>query len=322
MKPRILVTRRMPPAVTRRTESLFDAALNPEDRLFGTDGVLERAGGRHGLLICPTERLPADAIARLPDEVKIVATYSVGFEHIDIAAAAARGIVVTNTPDVLTDATAEIAMLLMLAAARRATEGSDMVRQDRWRAWALDMLCGVQLSGKRLGILGMGRIGRATAARARAFGMTIHYHNRSELPPDLAQGATFHADVESLLKVSDFLSLHAPATPETRGLLNAERIALLPPGAVVVNTARGDLVDDEALLAALRSGKLFAAGLDVFAGEPNIHPGYRELENVFLLPHLGSATTETREAMGMTALDNLEAFFAGRPVPNPVTPPR
>ncbi|MEQ8348247.1 MAG: D-glycerate dehydrogenase [Sneathiellaceae bacterium] len=320
MKPRILVTRRMPPAVTRRAESLFDATLNPDDSLYGTDGVLDKAAGHDGLLICPTERLPAAAIGNLPDSIRIVATYSVGFEHIDLPAAAARGITVTNTPDVLTDATAEIGMLLLLAAARRATEGSDLVRQDRWRAWALDMLCGVQLTGKRLGILGMGRIGRAMAARARAFGMQIHYHNRRPLPDDQALGAVYHADPDSLLQVSQFLSLHAPATPETRKILNAARIALLPPGAVVVNTARGDLVDDEALIAALRSGHLFAAGLDVFAGEPAIHPGYRDLENVFLLPHLGSATTETREAMGMKAVDNLEAFFAGRPVPSPVGP--
>lgn len=320
MKPRILVTRRMPPAVTQRAETLFDATLNPYDSLYGTDGVLERAPGHDGLLICPTERLPAAAIAGLPDRIRIVATYSVGFEHIDLAAAAARGITVTNTPDVLTDATAEIGMLLLLAAARRATEGSDLVRQDRWRAWALDMLCGVQLTGKRLGILGMGRIGRAMATRARAFGMQIHYHNRKALPAGQAMGAVYHGEIDSLLQVSDFLSLHAPATPETRKILNAERIALLPEGAVVVNTARGDLVDDEALIAALRSGRLFAAGLDVFAGEPNIHPGYRDLANVFLLPHLGSATTETREAMGMTAVDNLEAFFADRPVPNPVGP--
>lgn len=318
MKPRILVTRRMPEPVTRRAEALFQAALNPEDSLYGTAGVLERAAGHDGILLCPTERMPAEAIAALPPEVRIIATYSVGHEHVDVAAAAARGITVTNTPDVLTDATAEIALLLMLAAARRATEGSDMVRQDRWRGWSLEMLLGVQLTGKRLGIVGMGRIGRATAARARAFGMQIHYHNRQPLPDDLAEGAIFHERLEDLLPVSDFLSLNAPATPQTRHLLNAERIALLPERAVVVNTARGDLVDDEALIAALREGRVFAAGLDVFAGEPNIHPGYRELPNVFLLPHLGSATVETRIAMGMTALDNLEAFFAGRPVPNPV----
>jgi len=318
MKPRILVTRRMPQPVTDRAEALFDVDLNPEDQLYGTEGVLARAAGMDGLLICPTERLPAEAIDALPAGIRIIATYSVGFEHIDLRAAAARNLIVTNTPDVLTDATAEIAMLLLLAAARRATEGSDMVRQDRWRAWALDMLCGVQLTGKTLGIVGMGRIGRATAARARAFGMRIRYHNRAELPADLAGGAVFHADLEDMLPQCDFLSLHAPATPETRHLLNAERIALLPRNAVVVNTARGDLVDDAALIAALREGRLFAAGLDVFAGEPNIHPGYRDLPNTFLLPHLGSATVETREAMGMTALDNLEAFFAGRPVPNPV----
>lgn len=314
-KPTLLVTRRLPKAVEARAARDYDARLNPDDRLLG-DALPVLAAGVDGLLVCPSDRLTAPVVAALPDSIRIIATFSVGYEHIDLEAAKARGIIVTNTPDVLTDATAEIAMLLLLAAARRAHEGEALVREGRWRSWATDLLLGRQLGGKRLGILGMGRIGQATARRARAFGMIVHYHNRRRLPPEVEAGAIFHDDPMALLSVSQFLSLHCPSTPESRKFLNAERIAALPDGAVVVNTARGDLVDDSALIAALRSGKLFAAGLDVFAGEPDIAPDYRGLDNVFLLPHLGSATIETRDAMGFRALDNLDALFAGAKPPN------
>ncbi len=245
--------------------------------------------------------------------------FSVGVDHVDLAAAEARGIIVTNTPDVLTDATADIAMLCLLAAARRGAEGDRLVRTDHWKGWYTTMMLGTHISGKRLGVLGMGRIGRAVAQRARGFGMRIHYHNRSRLDDALEQGATYHETPESLLAVSDFLSINAPSSPQTRKFLNAERIARLPDGAVVANTARGNMVDDDALIAALESGKVAAAGLDVFNGEPSIHPGYRSLDNVFLLPHLGSATHETRDAMGFCCLDNLDAFFSGKPCPTPLT---
>ena len=244
-----------------------------------------------------------------------MATFSVGHEHIDLAACKKRGIAVGNTPDVLTDATADIALLLMLGAARRAYEGERLVREATWGAWGPTSMLGTHVTGKRLGIYGMGRIGQAVAKRARAFDMQIHYHNRTRLAPELEQGAVFHAVAEDILPYSDFLSINAPSSPDTNGFLNAKRIALLPDGAIVVNTARGPLVDDEALIAALKSGKLAGAGLDVFTGEPKIHPGYRPLQNTFLLPHLGSATVETRNAMGFKALDNLDAFFAGRPLP-------
>jgi lactate dehydrogenase-like 2-hydroxyacid dehydrogenase len=258
----------------------------------------------------PWSRGPA-GLMRLPDSVQIIATFSVGYEHIDLEAARDRGMRVTNTPDVLTDATADVAMLLLLAAARRAHEGERMVREDRWHGWKITEMLGVHVSGKRLGILGMGRIGRAVARRARGFDMELHYSNRSRLGPELECGATFHADPEDLLRVSDFLSIHCPASPQTHHFLDRARIALLPRRAVVVNTARGTVVEDEALIEALRSGRLAAAGLDVFEGEPNINPGYRELPNAFLLPHLGSATVETRDAMGFKCLDNLDAHFAG-----------
>jgi lactate dehydrogenase-like 2-hydroxyacid dehydrogenase len=200
----------------------------------------------------------------------------------------------------------------MLGAARRASEGERLVRAQRWRDWSPSFMVGTQVTGKRFGIVGMGRVGQVTARRARGFDMTVHYCNRRRLPPEVEAGATYHGSVEDLLPHCDVLSLHCPATPENVGLLNRERIALLPDGAIVVNTARGAIVDDEALIAALRSGKLTAAGLDVFNNEPDIHPGYRELENTFLLPHIGSATLETRDAMGFRALDNLNEFFAGR----------
>ncbi|MEO5335268.1 MAG: D-glycerate dehydrogenase [Magnetospirillum sp. WYHS-4] len=318
LKPRLLVTRRLPAAVEARASRDYDVRLNADDRPMPADEIVAASMGRDGLIPTLTDRLDAALIGRLPDSVRIVSTFSVGFEHIDLEAARARGIVVTNTPGVLTEATAEIAFLLLLGAARRAWEGESLLRAGAWTGWTPTQLLGTQLTGKRLGILGMGRIGQAVAARGRAFAMTIHYHNRNRLPPDREAGAVFHADPEGLLKVSDFLSLHCPLTPETRHFLDARRLALLPEGAVVVNTARGPVVDDAALVAALRTGRVAAAGLDVYEGEPALHPGYRDRPNAFLLPHLGSATVETRNAMGFKALDNLDAFFAGRPCPDRV----
>ena len=216
----------------------------------------------------------------------------------------------------LTEATADIAMLCLLGAARRAWEGGTLLREGRWERANMTELLGLELRGKVLGIVGMGRIGQAMARRARGFGLQVHYHNRRPLPPEEAQGAVYHASLDELLPLCAFLSLNCPGGAATHHLINERTLALLPPGAVLVNTARGTLVDDEALIAALRSGRLFAAGLDVFAGEPALNPGYLDLPNCFLLPHLGSATVETRDAMGFRALDNLDAFFAGRPAPD------
>ena len=292
--------------------------LNPSDKQYGVDELVKGSAGCDGLLPCPTDKLTAEVLARLPASIRVIATFSVGYEHIDVKVCKERGIVVGNTPDVLTDATADIALLLMLGAARGASEGERVVRRNDWGAWAPTGMLGIHMTGKRLGVYGMGRIGQAVAKRARAFDMKIHYHNRSRLPINREQGAVFHAKAEDMLPHCDFLSINAPSSPETNGFLNAERIALLPDGAIVVNTARGPLVDDAALIAALSSGKLAAAGLDVYTGEPNINPAYRSIKNAFLLPHLGSATTETRNAMGFKALDNLDAFFAGRPLPSRV----
>ncbi|MGF1546607.1 MAG: 2-hydroxyacid dehydrogenase [Thiotrichales bacterium] len=310
-KPIVLVTRRLPEAVECRLQREYAPRLNLADVVYGRDELLARADGAVAIIPCHTECLDADVIARLPASVRAVCSYSVGYDHIDLAAAKARGIVVTNTPDVLSNATAEVAMLLLLAAARRAYESAALLRNNAWADWSAIGQLGIEVTGKRLGILGMGRVGQVMARRARGFDMRIHYYNRRRLDPTLEYGAQFHPALETLLGESDFFSIHCPATPETHHLLNAERIALLPDGAVVVNTARGAVIDDDALIAALNSGKLFAAGLDVFNHEPNIDPRYRSLDNAFLLPHIGSATRETRDAMGMRALDNLAAIMAG-----------
>ncbi len=308
----VLVTRKLPPAVEERLRRDYAPRFNPEDRLYSTDELIALAQGADIIIPCHTEKLSADVIARLPASVKAIVCFSVGVDYVDLAAAKTRNIIVTNTPDVLTDATAEIAMLLLLGAARRASEGERLIRAGKWKSWSPTFMIGKQVTGKRLGIIGMGRVGQATAQRARGFDMTILYSNRSRLLPEFEKSAAYYETVEAMLPHCDFLALHCPATPETHHLLNAEHIALLPDGAIVVNTARGSVIDDDALVFALKSGKLAAAGLDVFNGEPdNIHPGYRELENTFLLPHIGSATVETRDAMGFRALDNLDAIAAG-----------
>ena len=308
----VLFTRRLPDAVERRAARDYRLIANPDDRPLTADEIVSRSQEADAIVCCVADKMTAVVFSRLPPRVRIVASFGVGTEHLDLAAAKARGVVVTNTPEVLTDATAEVALLLLLGAARRAFEGQDMLRSGRWTGWTPTQLMGHQLSGKRLGVVGMGRIGQAMARRARGFGVEIHYTDQARLPPEKEEGAIFHPTIEELLPLSQLLSLHAPSTPETRHLLDTRRLALLPRGAIVVNSARGDLVDDEALIAALRSGQVGAAGLDVFQGEPAVHPGYRTLENTFLLPHMGSATIETREAMGFRALDNVDAVLAGR----------
>ena len=318
-KPRILLTRRFPDAVEQRARRDFLVEANPSDAIYSAHELLERAVGCDGILLTATERLDRSLVDRLPDSVRIAATFSVGYDHIDLEAAKSRGLVITNTPGILTDATADVAFLLLLAAARRAGEGERLVRADQWKYWSPIQLLGTDITGKRLGIVGMGRIGQAVARRARGFDMEVHYHNRRRLDPSIEAGAIFHSSLESLLAKAQFLSLHCPATPETHHLINQQTIALLPRGAIVVNTARGSIVNDGALIAALRSGQLAAAGLDVFENEPAIHPAYRTLDNVFLLPHLGSASVETRDAMGFCALDNLTTFFQGQKPPNQIS---
>lgn len=312
-KPVILVTRKLPDAVEERLRRDYEPILNPDDRLYSTDELIELSARADAILPCHTETFSADVIARLPDNVRAIANFSVGYDHCDIEAAKEKGVIVTNTPDVLSDATAEIAMLCMLGAARHASVGERLIRTQEWKDWSPTFMLGTQVTGKRFGVVGMGRVGQVAAKRARGFDMDVHYYNRRQLDAGSEAGATYHETVEDLLPHCDVLSIHCPATPQTTGLLNRERIALLPDGALVVNTGRGGVIDDEALIEALKSGKVYAAGLDVFNGEPdNIHPEYKNLDNVFLLPHLGSATFETRTNMGFRAVDNLDAIFAGQ----------
>ncbi|WP_298285987.1 D-glycerate dehydrogenase [Acidocella sp.] len=303
----LLITREILPDVLVRAKAEHEVR---ELRMAGPfDGakLLAACEGVDAILCNTADKFTADIINALPARVRVIATYSVGTEHLDLAAAAARGIKIANTPGVLDRATAEMSLLLLLMAARRAGEGERLLRAGKWRGIAPTFLLGHDVAGKTLGIYGMGRIGQVLARFARGLDMTIHYHNRTRLPPALEQGAVYHATAESFLPAIDFLSINAPGSPSTNGWLNAQRIAQLKPGAIVVNTGRGPIVDDEALIAALKSGHVRAAGLDVYNNEPDIHPGYYALENAVLIPHLGSATIETRTAMGHLALDGVNA---------------
>lgn len=311
-KPVLWVTRKLSANTEARAARDYRVILNPDDTLASADDIVEMSRKVDAILPCHSEIFDRDVAGRLAGRVRIIANHSVGVDHCDLEALSSRGIVVTNTPDVLSDATAEIAMLLLLGAARRAAEGDILVRNGRWRSWSPSFMVGHQVTGKRLGIVGMGRVGQVMARRAAGFDMEIHYHNRSRLDPKLENGAVFHAELDSLLEVSEFLSLHCPATAETRGLMNARAFSMLPDNAILVNTARGALVDEDALLEALKSGKVAAAGLDCFQTEPGGNPAFAGHQNVFMLPHIGSATFETRDAMGFRALDNLDAYFSGR----------
>jgi len=311
-KPAILVTRRLSDEVHKRLSADYAPVFNMDDQVFSSAELIEKCQHVDGVLPCHSEIFSREVITALPDRLKVIANHSVGVDHVDLMAAKTRGIIVTNTPDVLSDATAEIAILCMLAAARRASEGDRMMRANSWDFWSPAFMVGVQVTSKRFGIIGMGRVGQIAAVRARGFGMEVHYHNRRRLDNDEEQGAIFHDTLEGLLAHADVLSLHCPVTPQTTGLMTAEKFALLPDNAIFVNTARGALVDETALIEALKSGKLFAAGLDVYCDEPGGNPELAALDNVFMLPHIGSATTDTRIAMGFRALDNLDAVFAGR----------
>ena len=311
-KPIVFVTRKLPEAVEQRLIRDYDAHLNASDKIYNSDEIVKLAQGATAIIPCHTEKMSAEVIQRLPDSVKAICCFSVGYDHIDLDAAKVKGIQVTNTPDVLNDATAEIAMLLLLGAARREYEGETQIRTDTWADWGATFQLGKQITGAKLGILGMGRVGQIMAKRARGFDMEIHYFNRSRLSLELEMGAIYHESVESLLPHCDFLSIHCPATAETHHIINDKTIALLPDHAVLVNTARGAVVDDDALITALKSGELFSAGLDVFNDEPNIDPRYKQLDNTFLLPHIGSATIQTRDEMGFRALDNLDAIISNQ----------
>jgi lactate dehydrogenase-like 2-hydroxyacid dehydrogenase len=314
-KPILVVTSRYTKEIEDRIDRDYIARRNPNQVPSSRQQLLSAAEGADAMFITLADRLDSDFFQKVSPTVKIIATYSVGLEHIDLEAAARRKIPVAYTPGVNNEATADIAMLLLLGASRRAYEAQELVRTGAWKPLSPDMLLGWQLGGKVLGIFGMGRVGQAVARRARAFGMKIHYYDPAELPAEIVGDAVYHKDPLDLLRASQFLTLHAPETAQTRHFLNSKAISLLPAGAIVVNTARGGLVFDEDLIAALKSGRVAAAGLDVFEGEPKLHPEYISLKNTFLLPHVGSATIETRTAMGMLALDNVDAVLNGRPAP-------
>jgi lactate dehydrogenase-like 2-hydroxyacid dehydrogenase len=314
-KPKLVVTNRYLPAVEERMEREFDVRRGMSGRALSSEELLVLADGADAILITPMDGLDAAFFERVSKSVKVISTYSVGLDHIDLKAAAARNISVGYTPGVNADATAEIAMLLMLGAARRAYEGQELVRTQSWGSTSQPIL-GWQLSGKPLGILGMGRIGQAVAKRARAFGMQLHYTNPAELSQDIAGDSIYHRSLAEMLPLCNFLSLHTPETAETHHMIDAKALALLPHGAILINTARGGLVVDSDVIDALKNGQLAAAGLDVFEKEPAVNPDYLTLNNVFLLPHLGSATVETRTRMGIICLDNISAVLLGKPAPS------
>jgi lactate dehydrogenase-like 2-hydroxyacid dehydrogenase len=312
----VVVTRRLPGPVEEQLAREFDARLNPDDHAFSAAELSAALGSADALVPTVTDRLSATVLATQPLRTRIVANYGAGFNHIDTAAAQAHGLVLTNTPDVLTDDTADAAIMLMLMVARRAGEGERHVRAGAWTGWRPTHMLGTRVSGKTLGLIGLGRIGRAVAARARhGFGMRVLFHDPYPPPPAAVAelGAEPRASVDDVLREADFVSIHVPATPDTRHLVDARRLALMTPGAFLINTARGDIVDEAALVAALEHKTIAGAALDVYEREPEVTRALLAMEQVVLLPHLGSATGETRVAMGLRALENLTAFFAGRP---------
>jgi lactate dehydrogenase-like 2-hydroxyacid dehydrogenase len=316
-RPTVVVTRRLPGAVEEELSRNFEVRLNRDDRPLGPSGLEDALRTADALLCTVTDRLTADVLGAEPLRARLLANFGVGFNHIDTDAAKARGLAVSNTPDVLTEATADIAVTLLLMVSRRAGEGERHVRSGAWAGWRPTHMLGTQVSGKVLGLIGMGRIARAVARRAHAgFGMRVIFHD--PFPPSQAEAAALGAEsretLEQVLEEADFVPLHCPATPETRHLMNRERLARMRRGAYLINTARGDVVDEAALVEALSDGTIAGAGLDVYEREPQIAAALLTMENVVLLPHLGSATIETRIAMGMRALENLHLFFSGAPL--------
>ncbi len=310
-KPVVWIPRTLSANTLKRARNHYTVVFDPADEPASAAQIIEHSQRVDAIIPCHSEVFSADVVEQLDTRLKIIANHSVGVDHCDLDALKRRGIVVTNTPDVLSDATAEIAMLLLLGAARRAPEGDGLVRTGQWTSWSPSFMVGQQVTGKRIGIIGMGKVGQVMARRARGFDMQVHYHNRRRLSADEEMGAVYHESLDTLLPVSEFLSLHCPATDQTRGLMNTQTLAQLPKGAILVNTARGALVDEPALLAAIECGQLAAAGLDCFATEPGGNADFSKHQNIFMLPHIGSATFDTRDAMGFRALDNLDAYFAG-----------
>ncbi len=319
-KPRVHVTRHLLPSVEARMGELFDVVLNVEDRPMTRDELIAAMAGSDVLVPTVTDRIDAAMLEAAGERLGLIANFGAGIEHIDLAAARARKVIVTNTPGVFTDDTADLTMMLILSVPRRLGEGSRLVRDGKWTGWAPTAMLGRCIGGKRLGIVGMGRIGQAVAHRARAFGMEVVYHNRHRLPPSVENmfGASYEPDLERLFAESDVLTLHCPAGAGTHHLVNAARLASMKPTAYLINTARGDLIDEEALIAALQDGTIAGAGLDVFAREPQVDPQLIALPNVITLPHLGSATIEGREHAGEKVIANIRFWVDGHRPPDQV----
>ena len=305
---KILITRKLIKDSEDKASKTFEPIFNTNDELYSQSKVIELSNGCDGILTSLTDKMDKETINKLPETIKIISNFAVGFGNIDLEAAKKRGIAVTNTPEVLSDATAEIGVLLILGACRRAAEGIEAAREGGWK-WSADYLIGKQLTGTRLGILGMGRIGQKIAKIAKSLGMIIHYHNRSKLKDEKEDGAIYHDNIKSLFSVSDVLSICCPATKETENMINKETVEFFPKGAIITNVARGDIIEDEALIDALNRRKIYAVGLDVYKNEPNLNPGYLKIKTAFILPHLGSATKDTRIAMANLAIDNIDEFF-------------
>ncbi len=317
----VVVTRRLPEVVETRMTELFDVQLRDDDTPMTRDELAAAMQTADVLVPTLTDHLDANLMARAGDKLKLIANYGAGIDHVDVASARQRGILVSNTPGVVTDDTADMAIALILATTRRIPEGLALMQSGNWQGWSPTALMGGRIAGRRLGILGMGRIGQAVARRARAFGMQVHYHNRRRLRPEIEEEheATWWESLDQMVARMDILSINCPHTPSTFHLINARRLKLMKPSAVIVNTSRGEVIDENALTRMLRAGEIAGAGLDVFEREPEVHPGLLELEQVVLLPHLGSATIETREAMALLAAENVVAVLRGHAPPTPVT---
>ena len=317
MKPKILVTRKISDGAEEKLKKEFDANLNLQDEPIPTDKLAKMGNDYDGIITSGFDKVGEEFFSNLNGKLKIIAHVGVGYDNISIKAAEVKKIKVTNTPNVLNEAVAETTILLILAASRRVGEAYNLVRSDNWKNQKPDLtkfMIGNSVTGKTLGIIGMGRIGRIVAQSAKAFGMKIIYYNRNKLSEDLEDGAKYYSDLNSMLPECDFVSIHTPATPDTKNILNASTIGLLPNHAVVINTSRGSTIDDDALIDALQNKKIYGAGLDVFNNEPNLDSRYTKLDNCFVLPHIGSATHETRLAMSMMAVDNIYCFFNNKPL--------
>ncbi|MFZ5610559.1 MAG: 2-hydroxyacid dehydrogenase [Pseudomonadota bacterium] len=319
-KPKVVVTRRLPEAIETRMMELFTVSLNLDDKPFAQTQLMAAVAEADVLVPTVTDRIDKAVLAQAGPQLRLIANFGVGVDHIDLATARARRITVTNTPGVLTEDTADMTMALMLAVPRRLLEGARLLEDGHWTGWSPTHMLGTRIWGKRLGIVGMGRIGQAVARRARAFGLSIHYHNRHRLPVAVEEAleATYWESLDQMLHRMDIISLNCPHTPATYHLLSARRLELMQPHAFIINTARGEVIDETALIRLLKSGRIAGAGLDVYESAPHVNPELLELSHVVAIPHMGSATKESRQEMGEKVLINIKTFIDGHTPPDRV----